>query len=151
MRRIIVAMMLVGLLSPKEIYAKELEITEVSYKDAQMLMKIAQAEAGNQGVEGMAAVMRVVLNRVESENFPNSVKEVIIQPYQFESYSNGSYHKAEPTTECHLALAEVERGLSTDKSIIAFETVVNGESLKRYFDYEYTINNHNFYVEKKGN
>ncbi len=150
MKRIIVALMLVGLLSPKEIYAKELEVTEVSYEDAQMLMKIAQAEAGNQGVEGMAAVMRVVLNRVSSPNYPDSVEEVITQPYQFETYGNGMFDDAEPTTECHLALADLERGcgLSADKKIMGFETVVNGESLKRYFDYAYTIKDHNFYVEK---
>ena len=149
MKRIIVSLLILGVLFPHETYAKEFEITEVSYADAQMLMKIAQAEAGNQGIDGMAAVMRVVLNRVDSKDFPDTVEDVITQPFQFESYSNGSYHKAEPTTECHLALADVERGLSADKSIIAFETVVNGESLKRYFDYEYTINDHNFYVEKR--
>lgn len=128
--------------------AQELEVTEVSYEDAQMLMKIAQAEAGNQGIEGMAAVMRVVLNRVSSPNYPDSVEEVITQPYQFESYDNGMYEEAEPSAECHLALADLERGLSADREIIGFETVVNGESLKRYFDYAYTIKDHNFYVEK---
>lgn len=148
MKRIIVALVLVGMLFPKEINAKELEITEVSYEDAQMLMKIAQAEAGNQGIEGMAAVMRVVLNRVESNTFPDTVKLVIEQPNQFESYSNGSYKKAVPSLECHLALAELERGNSTDKEIIGFETTANGSSLERYFEYTYTINDHNFYVEK---
>lgn len=150
MKRLLIALMLVGLMSPKEIYAqeKELEVTEVSYEDAQMLMKIAQAEAGNQGIEGMAAVMRVVLNRVMSDDFPDTVEEVIKQPYQFESYTDGAYESSEPSTDCHLALAEVERGLSDDVEIVAFETVKNGESLKRYFSYSYTIKDHNFYVKK---
>lgn len=148
MKRILVALMLVGLLNPKEVNAKELEVIEVSYEDAQNLMKIAQAEAGNQGVEGMAAVMRVVLNRVSSEDYPDTVEEVIKQPYQFESYANGMFENAEPSTDCHLALAQVERGLSADVEIIGFETVENGESLKRYFDYAYTIKDHNFYVTK---
>lgn len=146
--RLIIALMLVGLLNPKEVYAKELEVIEVSYEDAQMLMKIAQAEAGNQGIKGMASVMRVVLNRVSSEDYPDTIEEVIKQPYQFESYANGMFENAEPSTDCHLALAQVERGLSADKEIIGFETVKNGESLKRYFDYAYTIKDHNFYVEK---
>lgn len=148
MKRLLVALMLVGLLSPKEVNAKELEVIEVSYEDAQMLMKIAQAEAGNQGIEGMSSVMRVVLNRVMSDEFPDTVEEVIKQPYQFESFNNGSYENAEPSTDCHLALAQVERGLSADKEIIGFETVENGESLTRYFDYAYTIKDHNFYVTK---
>lgn len=146
--KLIIALILVGLLSPKEVYAKELEVIEVSYEDAQMLMKIAQAEAGNQGVEGMAAVMRVVLNRVMNDNYPDTIEEVIKQPYQFESYANGMFENAEPSTDCHLALAQVERGLSADKEIIGFETVENGESLKRYFEYAYTIKDHNFYMEK---
>ncbi len=146
--KLIIALMLVGLLNPKEVYAKELEVIEVNYEDAQMLMKIAQAEAGNQGIEGMSAVMRVVLNRVQNEDYPDTVEEVIKQPNQFESYSNGSYNEAEPTTDCHLALADVERGLSADREIIGFETVENGESLTRYFEYAYTIKDHNFYVEK---
>lgn len=148
MKRLLVALMLVGLLSPKEVYAKELEVIEVSYEDAQMLMKIAQAEAGNQGIEGMSAVMCVVLNRVMNDNYPDTIEEVIKQPYQFESYTNGMFDNAEPSTDCHLALAQVERGLSTDKEIIGFETVENGESLTRYFDYAYTIKDHNFYVPK---
>lgn len=145
---IIAALMLVGLLNPKEVYAKELEVIEVSYEDAQMLMKIAQAEAGNQGVEGMSAVMRVVINRVYNNDYPDTIEEVIKQPYQFESYTNGMFDNAEPSTDCHLALAQVERGLSADKEIIGFETAENGESLTRYFDYAYTIKDHNFYVTK---
>ena len=150
-RRIIVALMILGCLNPVKVSAEEtdeLEVVEFTYEDAQRLMKIAQAEAGNQGIEGMSAVMRVVINRVLNPEFPDSVEEVIKQPYQFESYSNGSYDKAEPTTDCHLALADVERGLSDDEDIVAFETVSNGESLKRYFDYAYTIEDHNFYIRK---
>jgi N-acetylmuramoyl-L-alanine amidase len=145
---IIAALMLAGMLNLEETDAKELKVTEVSYEDAQMLMKIAQAEAGNQGIEGMSAVMRVVLNRVKNGDYPDTIEEVIKQPYQFESFNNGSYEKAEPSIDCHLALANVEKGMSADKEIIGFETVENGESLTRYFDYAYTIRDHNFYVRK---
>ena len=52
----------------------DMPIVEISYQDAQYLMHVAEAEAGNQGVEGMALVMQVVLNRVKSPKFPNTIK-----------------------------------------------------------------------------
>ena len=42
-----------------------------------MLLKLAMAEAEGESTEGKALVIRVVLNRVQSEDFPGSVEEVI--------------------------------------------------------------------------
>ena len=133
-----------------KIYANEriLKVEEVTYEDAQRLMKLAQAEAGNQGIAGMSYVMRVVLNRVNDDDFPNTVKEVIEQPHQFESYANGSYQTAEPSIDCHLALAELERGYTDDYEIIGFEVSTNN-SLDRYFESSYIINDHIFYKKKE--
>ena len=122
---------------------------KITYADAQLLMMVAQAESGNQGIEGMQKVMEVILNRVVSEDFPNTVQEVIYQSGQFESVTNGSIYKAEISAECHLALAEVEKNLEADNSIIAFETSVNGHALSKYFDYVYTIGSHDFYTIKE--
>ena len=40
-------------------------------------------EAGAESMQGKIAVQRTVLNRVKSKRFPNSVEEVIRQPYAF--------------------------------------------------------------------
>lgn len=61
---------------------------EVTYEDARRLMKIAAAEAGNQGPEGQLLVMRVVWNRVLSPHFPDTVQGVISQRGQFQTYKN---------------------------------------------------------------
>ena len=124
------------------------QCVEVSYEDAQALMKIAQAEAGNQGVDGMALVMKVILNRVEDDDFPDTVYEVISQKGQFESYKNGMYDKAVPSVECHLALAEIEMGSFSDNTIIAFE-VAGSRSLDKYFMFAFTYGGHDFYTEKE--
>lgn len=121
---------------------------QVSYEDAQRLMKIAWAEAGNQGLEGQLHVMEVVWNRVNSPDYPNSIEEVIKQPHQFETWSNGQYLIAEPDVESHLALAELEKNRDLDTEIIAFETVSNGEVLTKWFDMSFTYLNHNFYTKK---
>ena len=56
---------------------------EITYDEAQMLMKLAMAEAESDGVVGRAMVMAVVLNRVEDDRFPDSIEGVIFQEHQF--------------------------------------------------------------------
>lgn len=52
------------------------------------LSHLIHAECGNQSLFGKIAVGNVVLNRVASPNFPNSIYDVIFQPGQFyDSYS----------------------------------------------------------------
>ena len=53
----------------------------LSDEDALLLVKTASSEAGNQGVYGMALIMRVVLNR--SEQWGMSIHDVLYQPDQF--------------------------------------------------------------------
>ena len=83
---------------------------EITYDEAQDLLKIAAAEGGNQGVYGQLLIMIVIMNRVSSSEFPNSISEVIRQDGQFESVTNGMFNVAEPTADTHLALAELEKG-----------------------------------------
>ena len=134
--------------SPIIITGARHEAREFSYEDAQMLMRIAEAEAGNQGVEGMGLVMAVVLNRVKDEDFPGTIKDVIFQPRHFSSVSTGSYYKVKISPEAHEALADIEMGIPYDTSIIGFEATYNGRSLEKWFQYAYTIGGHDFYVKK---
>lgn len=56
---------------------------------------IIQAEAGNQPYSGKVAVGNVIMNRVKSSAFPNTIKEVIYQGNgkQFSPVGNGSYSR----------------------------------------------------------
>lgn len=121
---------------------------QVSYEDAQRLLKIAWAEAGNQGVIGQFLVMEVVYNRMLSEGFPNSIEEVISQPGQFQSYQDGVYAAAKPTWETHQALALLEKNKDIDYTIFAFENVRN-HSLETYFDPVFQYGDHVFYTTKE--
>lgn len=120
----------------------------VSYPEAQQLMRIASAEALNQGTIGMFLVMQVVWNRVQSPLYPNTVWEVISQPGQFDPVMNGTYYTAEITPETHEALALFESNLQANEEIIAFESVRN-DSLTRYFDTSFTYLGHTFYHKKR--
>ena len=75
-----------------------------------MLQKIAWVEAGNVDVQAMAMVMRVVLNRVESPAFPNTIAEVIYQPEQFTPVTLGIYDTAQPNERTAEALELIESG-----------------------------------------
>lgn len=76
--------------------------------DSYMLCKIAMAEAESEGVEGKALVMLVVLNRVWSEEFPDTIEEVIFQKNQFSPVANGRYDEVEPDKECYEALEMIQ-------------------------------------------
>ena len=57
--------------------------TSYSLEDKELLYRIVHHEAGNQDLDGCRLVCDVVLNRVESKRFPNTVKDVIFQKGQF--------------------------------------------------------------------
>ena len=87
---------------------------ELSYEDAQILMKIAVLEDHTDEVS-QAYIMTLILNRVNSDDFPGTIREVIEQEGQFLMLDDPRYLKAEPDNNSHLALALVESGqITTD-------------------------------------
>ncbi len=52
-------------------------------EEVRIMAAIIQCEAGNQPIEGQIAVGAVIMNRVKSEKYPNTITEVIFQPSQF--------------------------------------------------------------------
>ena len=116
---------------------------EVTQQEAQELMQIASAEALNQGAPGMLLVMSVILNRVKSSDYPNTIHEVIHQSHQF--YTKGM-QSAQITPEVHMALAELEMG-NCYPEIVAFERSDNS-SLDVYYDEAFQFRDHSFYTVK---
>lgn len=62
--------------------------------DLDLLAAIIWCEAGNQPYEGMVAVGQVVMNRVKSGSFPNTIAEVLNQPGQFTPSASGTLQAA---------------------------------------------------------
>lgn len=77
-------------------------------EESYYLAKIAMAEAEGEDTEGKALVMLVVLNRVWSDEFPNSIKEVILQENQFSPVANGRFDAVEPDEDCYKALEMIQ-------------------------------------------
>ena len=115
-------------------------------KEQDELMRIAQAEAGNQTEDGMWLVMSVVLNRVYSADFPASIHDVIHQKGAFSAVKNGSFDKAEPSDECRMAFERICSG-DIAPEIIAFEGK-KSDVLDKYFLYAFTHKDHKFYTKK---
>ena len=69
----------------------------ISDKDKDLLARLVTAEAKGEPYEGQVAVATVVLNRVENEQYPDSIKEVIYEKRQFQPVDNGMIHN--PATE----------------------------------------------------
>lgn len=63
--------------------------TSVSADDETLLAALIQCEAGGEGSQCMTAVAAVVLNRVRSGSFPNTIRGVIYQSGQFGPASSG--------------------------------------------------------------
>lgn len=84
-------------------------------EEMRLLMQLVEAEAGNQDLYGRRYVVDVVLNRVDSDQFPNTIEEVIYQPNQFSVVKSGALdlaadHISDETVEA--VLLEWERRLN---------------------------------------
>lgn len=83
------------------------------------LSHIIYAESGNQPLEGKIAVGNVILNRVSSPAFPNTIYDVIFQRNQFTPVSNGSIN-ATPNSESVLAAKLCLDGANTAGNALFF-------------------------------
>lgn len=74
-----------------------------------LFARCVESEAGNQGLYGKQLVADVILNRVESPNFPDTISEVILQRgkngvWQFSVAGDGALERAVPTEETYEAI-----------------------------------------------
>lgn len=92
----------------QNVFAEEIEPEEyeIFTDDMNMIAQLVEAEAGDQDLEGKQLVVDVVLNRVDSDQFPNTVEEVIYQKHQFSVIRNGSFEQVEGhiSEECYEAV-----------------------------------------------
>lgn len=75
-----------------------------SAKDSYLLAKIAMAEAEGCNIRTKTLVIMTVLNRVWSDEFPDTIEEVIFQENQFSPINNGRWDRIEPNEDCYEAV-----------------------------------------------
>lgn len=117
---------------------KELKY-DLSEEDLEALLRIVEAEAGGEDEEGKLLVANVVLNRVESEDFPDTVKEVVFQRdngvTQFSPVRNGRYWEVEISDETLEAVQRALEGEDISQGALYFAARKYADSEKmKWFD-----------------
>ncbi len=94
-----------------------------SEKDIRLLAALVYWESGNQSYEGKVAVASVVVNRMESSRFPDTLKGVIYQSGQFDPAMNGTLD----------SLYHSGKKIQSDCTKAAKEVLTGGSKLKGYY------------------
>jgi N-acetylmuramoyl-L-alanine amidase len=84
-----------------------------------LFARLVEAEAKGESYKGKVAVAEVVLNRVESEQFPDTITEVIYQKGQFSPVSNGSINN-NPSEDSKKAVQEALKGTNLTYGALYF-------------------------------
>ena len=110
------------------------DISEISFAegDRYLLANLIYCEAGNQPYEGQVAVGAVVMNRVMSSVFPDTVVGVVYQNKQFSPVASGRLALAlaenHATAACYSAADAAMAGQTTVGNCLFFRTPIDGLS-----------------------
>lgn len=96
-----------------------------SNSELDLFYRIVSAEARSESYSGKVAVANVILNRVESSSFPNTITGVIYQAGQFSPITNGSINK-EADSESVRAVNEALRNRVNDGSVFFYNPSISG-------------------------
>ena len=119
--------------------------------DLTLMAAIIQAEADNQSYEGKLAVGSVVMNRVKSSKFPNTVSGVIYQKNQFAPVNDGHLAlilERGPNETCYRAARQVLEGYRNVEYLFFWTVDLANE--RDFWDITYgvVIGDHYFYNYK---
>lgn len=108
------------------------DISEVSFAegDRRLLANLIYCEAGGEPYEGQVAVGSVVINRVLSSKYPDTVVGVIYQSGQFSPVASGRLDLAlatdKATDSCYRAADAAMSGISNVGNCVYFRTPIEG-------------------------
>jgi len=115
----------------------------VSVEDFDSLCRIIECEACSEDLRGRILVGNVVMNRVNSATFPNTIEDVIVSPGQFDPVTSKAYYVATPSTLTKEAAMRVLNGEDYSQGALYFQkstSTVWGDKT-----YLFRYNSHSFY------
>lgn len=131
--------------------------TLMSDEDYDTLLRIVEAEAGSEDIKGRVLVANVIMNRVKSEDFPNTVTEVVWDNSdgvpQFSPTYDGRINEVAVSDETREAVNQALKGTDYSEGALFFIQKSAAEEhnvkwfekdLKRLFKYGV----HEFYTYK---
>ncbi len=75
------------------------KVLDLSNEEYELMARVVMSEGSILSLEGKQAIAEVIINRVLSDNYPNTVADVIYQKNQFSLADNGT-----PNSECYTAI-----------------------------------------------
>lgn len=119
-------------------------IYDLDESDLEVLLRIVEAEAGCEDEDGKLLVANVVLNRVNSDKFPETVTDVVFQQEkgvtQFSPVANGSYYRVRISEETVNAVERALMGEDISDGALYFAARKYADSEKmKWFDENLTF------------
>lgn len=115
--------------------------------DLYWLSRLIYSESGNQPLEGMIAVGNVVLNRVESERFPDTIYGVISQSGQFDVFSSGAIYSTPNELSVIAAMLCLDGVEVIEEGLFFVNPSYGGDSwFRANLTYIASIEDHDFYA-----
>lgn len=114
-----------------EITVVQKESYDATTDEILLLAALIQCEAGGESYEGKLAVGAVVMNRVRSSRYPNSISDVIYSPGQFTPAGNGkvaSVLERGPKDSCIQAAQEAVNGVDNTNGAKSFRQTKTGRA-----------------------
>ena len=109
LKKLLLSGMIIGNIFTATIASAESYPLSITEDEIDLIALVTMAEAEGEDEYGKRLVIDTILNRVNSEHFPDTVEEVIYQPYQFESMWNGRADMCYVDESiCELVRGEVE-------------------------------------------
>lgn len=127
-------------------------------EELEALLRIVEAEAGCEDEEGKLLVANVVLNRLNSAKFPDSITEIVFQREngvtQFSPVADGSYYKVTISEETVDAVGRALAGEDISRGALYFAARKYADSdSMRWFDEKTTLlfrhGGHEFFTDEK--
>lgn len=115
-------------------------------EDLFWLSRVIYAESGNQPLEGQMAVGNVVMNRVASPAYPNTVQGVLAQKNQFSTYKSGALANRTPNQSSIIAAKLVLDGgeVAETDGALYFDSSSNSWA-SRNREFATVLGGHKFY------
>lgn len=129
---------------------------QLTEKELEVLLRIVEAEAGCEDEEGKLLVANVILNRLNSPKFPDSITEIVFQREngvaQFSPVYDGIYACAEVSEETVKAVGRALKGEDISDGAMYFAARKYAEDDRmRWFDEKLTLlfryGGHEFFKE----
>lgn len=123
--------------------------TSLSQNDKDILLRIVEAETTGGDVTSKMYVTSVILNRIKSDTFPNSMKEVVFQKNQFTPTADGRYYSVSITKETKEAVNRVLAGENIAPNALFFCTPSCSSWFNKNLKFLFYYGGHNYYALKR--